>query len=68
MTDLSDKMRALAATGHARRDELIAKAKEFDDKSSGFYGAPQTVNAPSFLGAWARARKCWSESSGEPLV
>ena len=68
-TDLSIKMRALADTGHERADELRAKADEFDAKTANHYGAnggPDT--ARSMLGAWARARRCWSECSGEALV
>jgi hypothetical protein len=68
MTDLSDKMRALAETGHPRGGELREKADAFDVAANGFWGEPQTVPVKSFLGAWARARRLWSECSGEPLV
>ena len=67
MTALADKMRA-AAPGHLRETELIEKADAFDAASDGFYAEPQTVPVKSFLGAWARARKLWSEVSGEPLI
>lgn len=68
MSDLSDKMRALAATGHERADELVEKADAFDAGIEGFYADPQTVTAPQHLGRWARARRLWCECSGEPLV
>lgn len=65
---LHAKMRALAASGHARADELCAKAYEFEAKAKGFYSDPQTCDVKSFMGAWARARRCWSECSGETLI
>jgi len=69
MTELGDRMRALAESGHERAEELLAKAKEFDEKTDAHYsetGGPET--AKSVLGAWARARRLWSECTGEPLV
>ena len=65
---LHGKMRALANKGHARADELRAKADEFEAKALGFYGEPQTCDAKSFLGAWARARCLWEVCSGERLI
>lgn len=67
-TDLSGKMRALADSGHARAEELREKADAFDRAATGFYATEQTVQAKSFLGAWARATRLWSECSGEPLL
>ncbi|HQU12564.1 MAG TPA: hypothetical protein PLV07_13385 [Acidiphilium sp.] len=68
MTDLSDKMRALAETGHPRGGELREKADAFDVAAKGFYSAPQTVNVKSFMGAWARARRLWCDCTEEPLI
>ena len=68
VTDLSQKMRRLADAGHDRAAELREKADAFDRVAKGFYGEPQTVDVRSFMGAWARARRCWSECSGEPLI
>ncbi len=65
---LWDKMRALAGAGNPRADELIAKADELETKHAGFYGEPQTVEAKSFLGAWARARRLWCDCTGEDLI
>lgn len=66
-TDLGDRMRALANTGHPRADELREKASAFDQAARGFYAEEQTVSAPKFLGAFARARKLWCEITGEAL-
>lgn len=69
MTEISDKMRALAETGHERAEELRSKADEFDAKTAAHYsetGGPET--AKSMLGAWARARRLWCECTGEPLI
>lgn len=68
MTDLSDKMTALAATGHVSKDELNENAKALDEARVGFLSEPQTVSVKSFLGAWARAARLWCQCSGEPLV
>lgn len=68
MTDLGDKMHALAASPHPRAVELIEKAEAFDAATAGYYSDPQTVSAPKFLGCFARARKLWCEITGEPLV
>ena len=69
MTELGDRMRALADTGHANADELRAKADEFDTKTAAHYEGPGgEATAKSLLGAWARARRLWCESTGEPLV
>lgn len=65
---LGDKMRALAAIGHERADDLVRLAHDMEIKAAGFYAEEQTVEAKIFVGAWARARRCWSECSGEPLL
>lgn len=67
-TDLSKRMRALAAAGHARADELREKADAFDAATDGYFATPQTVSVARFMGAYARARKFWCEITGEPLV
>ncbi len=43
-------------------------ADELETKHAGFYGEPQTVEAKSFLGAWARARRLWCDCTGEDLI
>ena len=69
MTDsLSDKMRALAAS-HPCGAELKANADEFDEKTKAHYSAgANRETAKRMLGAWARARRLWSECTGEPLI
>lgn len=67
-TDLSDKMRALADTGHIAASPLREAADKFDAAAEGFYATPQTVPLREFMGKWARARRLWSDCSGEPLV
>lgn len=61
-TPLSRKMRDLALT-HPRGAELLRLAQELDDVTSGIEFNPKKT-----VGAWARARRCWSECSGEPLI
>lgn len=65
---LGDKMRALAKSGHERADDLERLAHDMEVKAGGYYAEEQTVTAKQFVGAWARARRCWSECSGEPLL
>jgi hypothetical protein len=68
LTDLSKKMHALADTGHLRATELREKADEFDRNAAGFYAECQTCDVKTFMGSWARARRVWSECTGEPLI
>jgi len=65
---LWEKMRALAASGHDRAEELTKQADELEQKTSGYYADPPTVEVKSFVGAWARAKRTWSECTGEPLL
>lgn len=62
-TDLGDKMRALAATGHARAEELIRLADAFEAAAVAY-----PFDTKKLVGCWARARRCWCECSGEALV
>lgn len=65
---LWEKMLVLANSGHARAEDLRSLSAAFEHAFDGFYGTPQKIDAKRFLGCWARARRCWSECSGEPLV
>ena len=65
---LHDKMRALAEAGHPRAAELREKADAFQSAAEGLYAEPQTVDVKTFMGCWARARRLWSECSGDPLI
>jgi len=67
-TALSERMHALADTGHARADELREKADAFDTATAGFYAEPQTCTVTKFMGAFARARRLWCDITGESLV
>lgn len=66
-TPLGDRMRKLAET-HERSDELREKAEAFEAAANGYYADEPTHTVKQFLGAFARARICWSQCSGEPLV
>lgn len=67
-TALSERMHALAETGHERAVELREKADAFDSATAGFYSEPQTVGVAKFMGAFARARRLWCDITGESLV
>jgi hypothetical protein len=67
-TDLSKRMRALVVERPELATTFNPLADSFDAATAGFYGEPQSVSAPAFLGAFARARKAWCEATGEPLV
>lgn len=68
-TTLGDDMR-----GRADKDNLPAAhpmrllADAFDVAAYGYAAKEQTHTVKQFMGAWARARKCWSEYTGEPLI
>jgi len=61
---LSDRMRALAR-GHPRERELIESADAFDKATTDFDG--DLRSALNLAESWERARKLWSEVTGEPL-
>jgi hypothetical protein len=67
---LWEKMRALAdQCGMPAEHPLRVAASELEMKVSRAYsddGTKQDVKA--MLGAWARARRLWSDFSGEPLI
>lgn len=60
---LAAKMHALADARHERAADLREKADAFEAAS---HAVPYDVK--KMVGAWARARRCWSECSGEPLL
>ncbi len=61
MPSLPERMRALAEQGHPRAADLIAGADAMDAAASDF-------EVKKVVGAWARARRLWSECTGEPLI
>jgi hypothetical protein len=64
---LSDLLRK-AAIGHPDGERAEKLADEFDAAVEGWSADPQTVTPKRFLGCWARARRLYSEMSGEPLI
>jgi hypothetical protein len=68
LTDLADKMLAAAKAAELPLEhKIVIAAHEFEVAAKGFYGNPQTVDVKTFMGCWARARRAWSDYSGEPL-
>ena len=69
-TTLSNKMRKLVADrGEEDLPDGFARAAEnFDKATNGYFANPQTVNAPSFIAAYAKARRLWCEATGESLI
>lgn len=71
-TALSIKMRALADTGHPQADLLRERADAFDLATHNNLHRPDGADGEaltkSMLGAWARARRTWSEAAGEALL
>jgi hypothetical protein len=55
-------MRRLADSGHARADDLRREADALE------HVLDKDFNVKRIVGTWARARRVWSECSGEPLV
>ena len=67
--DLCDRMRARAdADGLHAGHVLRVRADRLQRAVDGWMAYPPTATIDEFLGAWARARKSWSEYSGEPLI
>lgn len=68
-TDLSEKMHALADSGHPRAAELREKADAFDAATHGFMATdPPTHTAKQQLGTWARASRVYSECAAPTQV
>lgn len=68
-TELAQRMIARAHKDGLPKDhEMNVLAVKFEDAASGFYGSPQTVDVKTFMGHWARARRAWSNYTGESLV
>jgi hypothetical protein len=75
-TPLSIRMRELAATGHVRALELYSRAQELDDAMTAWGSntvppADGEILSPAgkrMVGTWARARRLWSDITGEDLI
>jgi len=68
-TQLGDQMRARAdLDGLPSNHEMRHLADAFDKASYGYAEEPQTVNVRQFMGHWAKAKRFWSNYTGEPLI
>ena len=68
-TELGNKMRARADLDGLPSDHGMRQLADAFDKAAYRYAVePQTVTARQFIGHWARARKCWCNYTGEPLI
>lgn len=48
--------------------DLRVKAACFEVTAKGYAADPQTKTPKQLLGAWARAKRSWSNYTGEPLI
>lgn len=68
-TALSQRMRALANNGaHPQALELLARARDLDEATRVHGHTPTESNMKKMVGAWARARRLWSNLTGESLI
>lgn len=68
-TELHERVKRRAeADGLPEDHPMIVAANKFTEAANGYYAEPQIVNIKQFMGCWARARRCWCEYTGEPLV
>jgi hypothetical protein len=68
-TALATKMAGRADADSLPGDhDLRIKAAQFDEAAVGYASCPQTCDVKRFMGYWARARRAWSEYTGEPLI
>lgn len=65
---LAARMRALADAGHPRAAELRERATDLDQAVKAASASAASPEVRALLGAWARARRLWCETTGEPLV
>ena len=68
LPSLAEKMRALADSGHPHAEELRRQADILEVDVKNAFGVDGDAAVRRMLGSWARARRCWSEATGEPLV
>lgn len=67
MTPLATNMHALAAKPTTRPEDA-ARLRRLADEFEAASTNADPFDAKRMLGAWARARRCWCELTGEPLV
>ncbi len=68
-TELGDKIKLRAdrdglASGHPLREA----GENFTKAANGYLSHPQTMSVKKFMGAYARAKRLWSEYTGDPLT
>jgi len=65
--DLADRMRERADQDQLPADHLLrVRARELDEVAFPFWEGKRSER--DMLRAWARARRAWSEHTGEPLL
>lgn len=68
-TELSSRMIDRADLDDLPSDhDLRTKAAQLDIATAGFFAEAQTCSVKKFMGCWARARRAWSDYTGEPLI
>ncbi len=68
-TELSSRMIARADLDNLPANhELRTKAARLDIATAKYYAEAQECSVQEFMGCWARARRAWSDYTGEPLL
>lgn len=72
---LAPRMRKLLATGEYEDGGISRRIRLTDDQraaltahAEALEGIGPETSLKALLGRWARARRCWCEITGEPLV
>ena len=67
--ELALNMIKRADKDHLPEDHDMRKlAIAFDEARDGYFSEKQSCDVKGFMSAWARARACWCEYTGEPLI
>jgi hypothetical protein len=68
-TTLAQQMLTRADLDNLPEDhDMRTLALKFEEAALGFAAEPQTFTAQQFLGHYARAKRAWSNHTGEPLI
>ena len=72
---LAPRMRKLLATGEYEHGSISRRLRLTDDQrealtahAEALEGIGPETSPKALLGRWARARRCWCEITGEPLI
>ena len=72
---LAPRMRKLLATGEYEHGSISRRLRLTDDQrealtahAEALEGIGPETPVKALVGRWARARRCWCEITGEPLV